>query len=241
MHGEDNIASNTSGRVRTGGLGPSSPTAERPCVGGRTVAGLGGGRSVYFLKKSFTFSPAPAIHSASITSGLYSPIFVISPTSPQTLSGGASTCRLTVAPMSEQRAICVMAFNNEIQFGIGLETDVVQVGELLAHAHFADDAGLDIVSLTDHPYFAERIDAYAALAFVLGATDNVTAAVIMTNLLSRPAPVLARTAAGLSTMSGGRFILGIGVGGLWEEIIALGVPRLSPAARYERWRRRSRW
>jgi alkanesulfonate monooxygenase SsuD/methylene tetrahydromethanopterin reductase-like flavin-dependent oxidoreductase (luciferase family) len=124
-----------------------------------------------------------------------------------------------------------MALNNEIQFGIGLETDVVQVGELLAHAHFADDAGLDIVSLTDHPYFAERIDAYAALAFVLGATHNVTAAVIMTNLLSRPAPVLARTAAGLSTMSRGRFILGIGAGGLWEEIVALGVPRLPPAAR----------
>jgi hypothetical protein len=55
-----------------------------------------------------------------------------------------------------------MALNHEIQFGIGLDTDVVQVDELLAHAHFADDAGLDIVSLTDHPYFAERIDAYAA-------------------------------------------------------------------------------
>ena len=53
----------------------------------------------------------------------------------------------------------------------------------------------------------------------------------MTNLLSRPAPVLARTASGLSTVSGGRFILGIGAGGLLDEIVALGVPRLSPAAR----------
>ena len=53
----------------------------------------------------------------------------------------------------------------------------------------------------------------------------------MTNLLSRPAPVLARTVTGLSTISGGRVVLGMGAGGMWEEIVALGVPRLSPAAR----------
>ncbi len=53
----------------------------------------------------------------------------------------------------------------------------------------------------------------------------------MTNLLSRPAPILARTVTGLSTISGGRVILGMGAGGMWEEIAALGVPRLSPAAR----------
>jgi alkanesulfonate monooxygenase SsuD/methylene tetrahydromethanopterin reductase-like flavin-dependent oxidoreductase (luciferase family) len=121
--------------------------------------------------------------------------------------------------------------NSNVLFGLGLATGVEQVSELLEHAHFADDAGLDVVSLSDHPYFAERIDAYAALAFVLGATSNITAAVIMTNLLSRPAPILARTVTGLSTISHGRFILGMGAGGMWEEIVALGVPQLSPGAR----------
>ena len=87
------------------------------------------------------------------------------------------------------------------------------------------------MSLSDHPYFAERIDTYAALGFVLGTTSNVTGAVIMTNLLSRPAPILARTVTGLSTISRGRFVLGLGAGGMWEEIVALGVPRLSPGAR----------
>ena len=53
----------------------------------------------------------------------------------------------------------------------------------------------------------------------------------MTNLLSRPAPILARTVTGLSTISGGRFVLGLGAGGMWEEIVAFGVPRLSPGAR----------
>ena len=124
-----------------------------------------------------------------------------------------------------------MSPNHKILFGLGLETGVHQVREMLAHARLADEAGLDIVSVGDHPYFAERVDAYAALGFVLGATSNVTGAVIMTNLLSRPAPILARTVTGLSTVSRGRVVLGIGAGGMEEEIAALGVPRLSPGAR----------
>jgi alkanesulfonate monooxygenase SsuD/methylene tetrahydromethanopterin reductase-like flavin-dependent oxidoreductase (luciferase family) len=121
--------------------------------------------------------------------------------------------------------------NHKVLFGIGLEAGVHQVSEMLGHARLADQAGLDLVSLGDHPYFAARLDAYAALGFVLGATSNITGAVIMTNLLSRPAPVLARTVTGLSTISGGRVVLGIGAGGMDEEIVALGIRRLSPGAR----------
>src|ERR1700678_4100246 len=124
-----------------------------------------------------------------------------------------------------------MSHNRNVLFGLGLESGVTQVSEMLGHARLADDAGLDVVSVSDHPYFAERIDAYAALGFVLGATTTVAGAVLMTNLLSRPAPILARTVTGLSTLSRGRVILGMGAGGLWEEIVALGVPRLSPADR----------
>jgi alkanesulfonate monooxygenase SsuD/methylene tetrahydromethanopterin reductase-like flavin-dependent oxidoreductase (luciferase family) len=112
-----------------------------------------------------------------------------------------------------------------------LENGIHQVGEMLGHARLADDAGLDLFSVSDHPSFADRLDAYAALSFVLGATSNITGAVIMTNLLSRPAPALSRTLASLSTISGGRVILGIGAGGMWEEIVALGLPRLTPGAR----------
>jgi alkanesulfonate monooxygenase SsuD/methylene tetrahydromethanopterin reductase-like flavin-dependent oxidoreductase (luciferase family) len=124
-----------------------------------------------------------------------------------------------------------MTTNRNVLFGLGLENGVQQTSEMLKHARLADDAGLDLVTVSDHPYFAERVDAYAALGFVLGATSAITAATIMTNLISRPAPVLARTVTSLSTVSRGRFILGLGAGGLEEEIVALGVPRRSPAAR----------
>jgi alkanesulfonate monooxygenase SsuD/methylene tetrahydromethanopterin reductase-like flavin-dependent oxidoreductase (luciferase family) len=103
--------------------------------------------------------------------------------------------------------------HHNVRFGIGLENGVDQVGVMLDHARLADEAGLDIFSVSDHPYFAERLDAYAALGFVLGATATISGAVIMTNLPSRPAPLLVRTVAGLSTISGGRVILGMGAGG----------------------------
>ena len=124
-----------------------------------------------------------------------------------------------------------MTFDRTVLFGLGLENSVHQVSDLLGHARIADEAGLDFFSVNDHPYFAERVDAYAALGFALGATSSIAGAVIMTNLLSRPAPVLARTVAGLSAVSRGRVILGLGAGGMQEEIDALGVPRLSPGAR----------
>jgi alkanesulfonate monooxygenase SsuD/methylene tetrahydromethanopterin reductase-like flavin-dependent oxidoreductase (luciferase family) len=124
-----------------------------------------------------------------------------------------------------------MNFIHQPLFGLGLETGVHQVSETLRHARMADEAGLDFVSVGDHPYFADRVDAYAALGFVLGATSDIAGAVICTNLLSRPAPVLARTLTGLSTISHGRVILAMGAGGMQEEIVALGVPCLSPGAR----------
>jgi alkanesulfonate monooxygenase SsuD/methylene tetrahydromethanopterin reductase-like flavin-dependent oxidoreductase (luciferase family) len=128
-------------------------------------------------------------------------------------------------------AVRIVSLNDNVLFGLGLENEVHQVGEMLAHARVAEEAGLDFVSVNDHPYFADRLDAYAALGFVLGATFNVSGAVIMTNLLSRPAPVLARTITGLSEISGGRVILGLGASGMEEETIALGLPPLSPGAR----------
>ena len=124
-----------------------------------------------------------------------------------------------------------MTPNQKVLFGLGLENGVHQVSEMLGHARLADEAGLDLVSVSDHPYFAERLDAYAALGFVLGATSNITGSGDHDEPAepsrSHPRPDVT----GLSTISGGRVVLGMGAGGMEEEIVALGVPRLSPAAR----------
>ena len=48
------------------------------------------------------------------------------------------------------------------------------------------------------------------------------------NLPLRPPAVLARAAAGLDLLSGGRFDLALGAGAFWDAMVAMGVPRRSP-------------
>lgn len=113
--------------------------------------------------------------------------------------------------------------------GLGLEPGLTAAPRMLARARDADVAGLDIVSISDHPDDANQVDAYAALGMVLGATRRISGVVNLTNIGIRSAPLLARAVAGLSAVSGGRVVLGVGAGSLWEELARLGVTPRSPA------------
>ncbi|HEV7652761.1 MAG TPA: LLM class flavin-dependent oxidoreductase [Actinophytocola sp.] len=115
-----------------------------------------------------------------------------------------------------------------VVFGFGADSGIDRGPELLRMAEQADRDGLDVVSLSDHPYLGDRLDAYAALGVILGRTERLAALANVTNLPTRPAPMLARTVTSLSALSGGRVVLGMGAGGLWDRIADLGVPRLSP-------------
>ncbi|WP_027945230.1 LLM class flavin-dependent oxidoreductase [Amycolatopsis taiwanensis] len=125
--------------------------------------------------------------------------------------------------MSEQRVV----------FGFGAHSTVDDGPELLRMTEQADRDGLDIFSLSDHPYLGGRLDANATIGFILGRTQHIAGFANVTNLPTRPAPMLARTVTSLSALSGGRIVLGAGAGGLWDRIAAMGVPRLSPGEAVE--------
>jgi alkanesulfonate monooxygenase SsuD/methylene tetrahydromethanopterin reductase-like flavin-dependent oxidoreductase (luciferase family) len=115
---------------------------------------------------------------------------------------------------------------NHVVFGVHAYNGVADVRALLQFAQHADREGLDFVSVPDHPYLGDRLDAYALIAFILGRTQRISGLVNVTNVPTRPAPMLARTATSLSALSDGRLILGVGAGGDWDRIADLGVPRL---------------
>lgn len=118
----------------------------------------------------------------------------------------------------------------EIVFGFGAHSGIDDGPELLRMVQQADRDGLDHFSLSDHPYIGERLDAYATIGFLLGRTQRIAGFANVTNLPTRPAPLLARTVTSLSALSGGRVVLGVGAGGLWDRISDMGVERLSPGA-----------
>lgn len=124
--------------------------------------------------------------------------------------------------------------DRKVMFGVGLGawngTGTDQAAAALTLAAQADEQGLDLFTTADHPYFADRLDAYALVSFILGRTSRISGLVTVTNVPSRPAPMLARAVTSLSVLSGRRIVLGVGAGFLWDEIVRLGVPRLEPGA-----------
>jgi alkanesulfonate monooxygenase SsuD/methylene tetrahydromethanopterin reductase-like flavin-dependent oxidoreductase (luciferase family) len=122
---------------------------------------------------------------------------------------------------------------HDVVFGFGAHSGIDEGPELLRMAQQADRDGLDVFTVSDHPYIGGRLDAYAAVGFVLGRTEHITGLVNVTNLPTRPAAMLSRTVTSLSALSGGRIVLGMGAGGLWDRIADMGVPRLTPGEAVE--------
>jgi alkanesulfonate monooxygenase SsuD/methylene tetrahydromethanopterin reductase-like flavin-dependent oxidoreductase (luciferase family) len=96
-------------------------------------------------------------------------------------------------------------------------------------ARLSEAAGLDLVTFQDHPYQPGFLDTWTLLSWVAAQTERITVSGNVLNLPLRPPAVLARAAASLDLLSGGRFALGIGAGGFWDAIESMGGTRLTPA------------
>ena len=103
-----------------------------------------------------------------------------------------------------------------------------QADAVVELSRLADVAGLDIVSFQDHPYQPGFLDAWTLLSVVASATTSVKVAPNVANLPLRLPAVLARSAASLDILSGGRVELGLGAGAFWDGIAAMGGPRRTP-------------
>lgn len=89
----------------------------------------------------------------------------------------------------------------------------------------AEAEGLDLVGIQDHPYVAKYVDTLILSAALLTSTERIRVFPDVANLPLRPPAMLAKQAASLDLISGGRFDLAIGAGGYWEAITKMGVPR----------------
>ncbi|GAB2830379.1 LLM class flavin-dependent oxidoreductase [Actinoallomurus bryophytorum] len=102
-------------------------------------------------------------------------------------------------------------------------------------AELCDQVGLDLVTLSDHPYWPERLDTVALLSAIVARTTRVRVMPNLMNLPLRPPAMLARMATTLDILSDGRFDLGVATGAqqLWDSIVAEGGPARSAAESIE--------
>lgn len=121
-----------------------------------------------------------------------------------------------------------MDYDHPVRFGIFPSPRTDSAEQTLHMARVADAAGFDLIGIQDHPYQRRFLDTWALMAFVLAQTARVTVFPDVANLPLRPPRMMAKHAASLDQLSGGRFELGLGAGAFWEGIEALGGRRLSP-------------
>ncbi|WP_433294825.1 LLM class flavin-dependent oxidoreductase [Actinoplanes sp. CA-030573] len=108
-----------------------------------------------------------------------------------------------------------------MQFGLGLP--ISSPALLPEWARAAEDCGFDSLALLDRLAF-DNPEPLTALAVLAGATSRIR---LQTEVLLGPlraTALLAKQVATLHRMSGGRFVLGIGVGGRADDHDAAGVP-----------------
>lgn len=118
-------------------------------------------------------------------------------------------------------------YGRPLQFGLFVTPRADMLDNTLALAALADQH-LDFIAVQDHPYQAKFVDSWALMATVLARTQRVKVIPDVASLPLRPPAVLAKTAASLDVISGGRFELALGAGAFWQAIAAMGGPNRTP-------------
>lgn len=114
----------------------------------------------------------------------------------------------------------------------GPDGSMLDAGDLGEMAATAEAAGFDGFALTEHPAPSERwlaagghqtVDPFVALGYAAAHTERITLMTYLTVVPYRNPMLLAKAAATVDLVSGGRFVLGVGAGYLKGEFRALGV------------------
>ena len=126
-----------------------------------------------------------------------------------------------------------MDYGHELLFGTFITPAAQRPHHAVELAVVADRAGLDLVTFQDHPYQPGFLDTWTLLTYVAACTSRVRLSHNVLNLPLRPPVMLARAAASVDLLSGGRFELGIGAGRIWDAIEAMGGPRRTPGEAVE--------
>lgn len=119
-------------------------------------------------------------------------------------------------------------YGHDLEFGLFPTPIADKHDDLLGLVQLAEVSGLDVVSIQDHPYQRRYLDTWTLLSVLGARTSSIKLATNVASLPMRPPVVLAKSAASLDVLTGGRVELGLGAGAFWDAIEAAGGIRRSP-------------
>ena len=118
----------------------------------------------------------------------------------------------------------------DLIFGVGVPASAAPGDDPVGLAQEAERLGFDFVSAADHPCGpSPSYETTVMLTWIAARTSRIKVASRVLGVPFRRPAMLAKFAASLDLLSGGRFILGLGAGHSDQEIAAVGGPALSPA------------
>jgi alkanesulfonate monooxygenase SsuD/methylene tetrahydromethanopterin reductase-like flavin-dependent oxidoreductase (luciferase family) len=118
-------------------------------------------------------------------------------------------------------------YGRPLEFGLSIVPTSADAELARRLARRADDLGLDLIGIQDHPYQWRFLDTWTLIADLLARTERIRIFPDVANLPLRGPAMIAKQAASLDVLSGGRFELGLGAGGFWDAIAAMGGPKRS--------------
>ena len=119
-------------------------------------------------------------------------------------------------------------YGRDLEFGVSVEPLAGPPDWAARVAKAADRAGLDLVGIQDHPYQRRFLDTWTLISTLVPVTEHIRFFPDVANLPLRPPAMLAKAAASLDVLSGGRVEIGLGAGAFWDAVAGMGGPRRSP-------------
>ncbi|MFL1381546.1 MULTISPECIES: LLM class flavin-dependent oxidoreductase [unclassified Nocardiopsis] len=117
-------------------------------------------------------------------------------------------------------------YGHPLEFGVSIDPTADDFAASLDLARQADAAGLEYLAVQDHPYQPGYLDVWTMMGQLAARTEDIAVMSDVIDLQLRPPTILAKAAASLATMVGGRVRLGVGGGASAQGVAAMGgLPR----------------
>lgn len=115
-------------------------------------------------------------------------------------------------------------YGRPLEFGISITPTSTDAALARTLANRADALELDLIGIQDHPYQWRFFETWTLITDLFAHTKQIRIFPNVANLPLRAPAMIAKQAASLDILSGGRFELGLGAGAFWDAIGAMGGP-----------------